>query len=713
MHIQPRPGLIALGALLALSALASAPAPVAAQGLTLTATPSARWIQWDDALGFDDSRLLGGAVGIGFGRYVGLEAFHHEDEVELFSDADDPARTDLAMSGARVTLAFGTGSLVPVIGGGASVLRLEPAGGEATKKLSFDYGAGLRLVLAERVQGEVTVEQTRYRLPVAGVDGSGDEFRRNLTLRAGLGIQLGRRSFDRASDLDSSFAQRYQAPFSGFALAIEPLIGRLDFDEATGLDRQDMVGLRAGVDFGSFFGLRAFHWWGTESDFRTTNGMRAFGGEAQFNLSAGPGLTPWLSGGAARLTWSERGNGVNPVPADQTAAVVGGGVDFNFGPRIRLTVAARDYILAGADLAESPDLEAVAEPDDLVHNWQFSAGLKLVLGGGGGIRSARSTPPSAPATPAVGDAPDAVEAPRATPPANAAAPVTPAAVDTVVRAAAVQPRADSTRMMLIPVPERGELYIRFGEPASGLLLPPGNPAPGAAPVPEAVDPAALREIIREELERLNAGGAPEPAASDDARIRALEEKIDSLARLIREQREAGAPAGAGAPGQDRRPAAAPEDAPVMAEVGESAPPIDRSIRETRFHTGFTTTGPTQVLLGVAADIGPVTSSWRSIHLVPSVAFGFGEGDTSLLAQLGLEWRAPQFGLGGLGLQPMAALGAGFLNAGDFEAVVPTFAGAAFDFAGDEAHRLDGLFLGVQGVDFFTGGRFLVGLRRMR
>lgn len=702
MHRQPRPGSAACGALLALSALTAASDPGAAQGLTLTATPSARWIQWDDALGFDDSRLLGGVVGIGFGRYVGLEAFHHEDEVEFFPDATDPARTDLALSGARVTLAFGTGNLVPVIGGGASVLRLEPADGEATKKLSFDYGAGLRLVLAESIQGELTVEQTRFRLPWEGAEGGDDEFRRNLTLRAGLGIQLGRRSFDRASDLDSSFAQRYQAPFSGFALAIEPLIGRLDFDEATGLDRQDMVGLRAGVDFGSFFGLRAFHWWGTESDFRTTNGMRAFGGEAQFNLSAGPGLTPYLSGGAARLTWSERGNGVNPVPADQTSAVVGGGVDFNFGPRIRLTVAARDYILAGADLAESPDLESVAEPDDLVHNWQFSAGLKLVLGGGGGIRSARPEPADTPLPATPDEMPASTETPQ---------PVAPAVVDTVVRAE-VPLRTDSTRVMLIPVPEQGELYIRFGEPASGLLVPPGNPAPGAAPAPEAVDPALLREIIRQELERLDVGGAPEPV-SDDARIRALEAKIDSLARLIREQRAAGAQAGAGAQGQARRPTAAAEGAPVIAEAGESGPPIDRSIRETRFHTGFTTTGPTQVLLGVAAGIGPVTSSWSSVHLVPSVAIGLGQGDTSLLAQLGLEWRAPQFGLGGLALQPMAALGAGVLNAGDFEAVVPTFAGAAFDFAGDDSHRLDGLYLGVQGVDFFTGGRFLVGLRRMR
>lgn len=704
MNTRIRSTLGAFGAAVAFASIAATPSDSAAQGLTFTATPSARWIQWDDALGFDDSRLLGGAIGIGFGRYVGLEAFHHEDEVEFFSDAVDPYRTDLALSGARVTLAFGAGTLVPVIGGGASILRLEPAGGETTKKLSFDYGAGLRMVFAERIQGEVTVEQTRYRLPFEGAEGSDDDFRRNLTLRAGLGIQLGRRSFDRADDLDSSFAERYQAPFSGFALAIEPLIGRLDFDEATGLERQDMVGVRAGIDFGSFFGLRAFHWWGTESDFTTTNGMRAFGGEAQFNLSAGPGLTPYLSGGAARLTWSERGNGVSPVPADQTSAVVGGGVDFNFGPRVRLTVAARDYILTGADLAESPDLESVADPDDLIHNWQFSAGLKFVLGGGGGFRSAAPAPVDTPMAPAMPEDPTAELEPMDEPatPADAEQPA-PAAAGTVTPT--VRGTADSTRMMMIPVPEQGEIYIRFGEPAAGVVRLQGDPGAGAAAgaTPAAgIDPAALREIIREELDRLNAGDTPEPA-EEDPRIRALEARIDSLARLLREQRASGGQVEAAAPA---RPA-------VQASPDDAAPPVDRSIRETRFHTGFTTTGPTQFLVGGGADIGPLSGSWQSIHLVPSVAVGFGEGDTSFLAQLGLEYRTGTFRLGGLGLQPMVGVGAGLFKAADFEAIVPTFLGATLDLAGDEPHNLDGLYIGLQGVDFMTGGRLLVGLRRIR
>ncbi len=209
-----------------------------------------------------------------------------------------------------------------------------------------------------------------------------------MTLQASLGLQLGRRSFDQATELDDAFAQRYQAPFSNFALAVEPLIGRLDYDKAIDLENQEMVGIRAGVDFGSFFGLRGFHWWGTDSDFGSIADFRAWGGEAQFNLASGPGLNPYLAGGVGELSWGKAKDDEPARPHDQTALIVGGGVDFNFGPRIRATVAARDFILAGSDLAASPDLNTISNPDDLVHNWQFSAGLKFLVGPSG-IRSGR------------------------------------------------------------------------------------------------------------------------------------------------------------------------------------------------------------------------------------------------------------------------------------------------------------------------------------
>jgi hypothetical protein len=707
-----------------------APMAVSGQGLTWTVSPSARWIDWDKALPFDDTRLLGGSMGIGFGRYVGLEAFHHEETgVSLFADQADAPTVDVAQSGARVTLAFGTGTFVPILGGGASLLRFRPEGGERTRKLSLDYGGGLRFVLGERLQGEVGLDKTRYFFDAATLLDptlpTSDEARNNLTLRAGLGIQLGRRSFDRTADLDDAFAQRYQAPFSGFALAIEPVIGRLDFDGATGLDKQDMVGIRAGLDFGSFFGIRAFHWWGTEDDFRTTNGFRIIGGEAQFNLAAGPGITPFLTGGAGQLHWTPRGNGPNPAPADQTAVILGAGVDFNFGRRIRASVSARDYILGSADLTADPDLGSVVDPDELIHNWQVSAGLKLVLGGSGGlIRSAVPTNQPVPIAPepAAADrptdpaAPRVAEAPKPDPRAvapTAAAPAVPTAAAPAVPATPATAATADGRNIVIPVPETGELYVRFGDPqgssplSRGLV---GDPVAGAAT--PALGAEELREIIREEFRRLVADTARTTTdAGQAAALRRLESRIDSLMRLMRDR-----PAPAAAPAGGRMPAVNPSAAGGGAQASTgamptTAVPIDRSLRETRFFTGFATTGPSQILLGLATDIGPVTRRWDFVSLVPSIAIGFGDSRPTYLAALSAEYRFGALPLGDVDVAPMLSIGAGLFRGRNFEAVVPTFVGASLEIDEGRLRAFDRVFFGLQGVDFMNGGRFLVGIRR--
>ncbi|WP_405283028.1 hypothetical protein V3331_14620 [Gaopeijia maritima] len=671
-------------------ALLLAPTAVAAQGLTWTLTPGARWIEWDKALPFDDTRLLGGAMGIGLGRYVSLEAFHHEETgVSLFNDRAEAPAIDVAQSGARVTLAFGTGSFVPVVSGGASLLRFRAEGMERTRRLSLDYGGGLRFVLGERVQGEVGLDRTRYFFDAANLldpaTPTSDEAKYNLTLRAGLGVQLGRRSFDPADDLDGAFAQRYQSPFSGFALAIEPVIGRLDFDSATGLDRQNMVGIRAGVDFGSFFGLRAFHWWGTEDDFRTTNGFRIVGGEAQFTLSAGPGITPFLTGGAGQLHWTPRGNGPDPAPANQTAVVLGAGVEFNFGRHLRASISARDYILGGADLSADPDLGSVVDPDELINNWQVSAGLKLVLGGSGRlIRSAEAPAPSEP---------PAAVAPRPEP--RAATPMV----------AAPAPNTTTTtdgRTIVIPVPETGELYVRFGESRGT-----GPLASALSGERVALGAEQLREVIREELRRL----LDDPARTttdtgQTAALQRLEARIDSLMRAIRN---------AAAPPPSVSPAAAPRSAAQTSPdaMAPASLPVDRSLRETRFFTGFTTTGPSQILLGLATDIGPVTRRWDFASLIPSIVLGFGDSRPTYLAALSVEYRFRALPVGNVRVAPMASIGVGLFRGLDFEAIVPTFAGVTLEASGGAMRHLDNVFLGVQGVDFLNGGRFLVGLRRMR
>ena len=724
--------------------LFSAPTASYAQGLTYTLSPSARWIEWDEDLAFKQSRLWGGAVGIGFGRYVGLQAFHHQDDgMKLFEAAAGDSTQqlfDLSKSGVQVSLAMGSGTFVPVIVGGGSLLNFKPKGGDELKKLSLDFGAGFRVVLAESLHGEVLVESTQYRLdPVflatgePGFEGTGP-LRRNMTLSASLGLQLGRRSFDKASELDDAFAQRYQAPFSNFALAIEPLIGRLDYDKSIDLDNQEMVGIRAGVDFGSFFGLRGFHWWGTDSDFRSTTDLKAYGGEAQFTLAGGPGLNPYLVGGAGELSWGEAKEGEPALPEDQTALIVGGGVDFNFGSRIRATVAARDFILSGSDLSASPDLNTISDPDELVHNWQFSAGLKFLIGRSG-IKSGRAVAPQAPETPAPGMKEPAEEAevkipaptqPPAQPMRDQPAvvvvpqpvPVVPTAEGQIVPSTRVEVRKDTIvekaipgQTIILPVLERGEIYIRFGEPGSVPLVTTLRPQPATVP---GVDPGTvpvgptlqdLRRLIQEELAK-----QPERTVSDPEALRALETRL--MRRLDEiDQRARRAEAAVGQPPVVIRERPQSPDTINVARAAEPSEGTTRRVEELRPYSGFNVTGDVQLLMGIG--IGPLRPG-SSLKIVPQAALGFGQGPTSFLISADVEYRFPEVDAGTrLTFEPLVSIGPGLIKRDKMELQLGMFLGTGVQLFRTNGREGPHLFGGIQGIDFFDDTRIIIGMRRLR
>ena len=62
---------------------------------------------------------------------------HQEDGVRLFKAIEGeeaPQRFDLAQSGVQVSLSFGSGTFVPVLVGGGSLLNFKPEGGDKIKK---------------------------------------------------------------------------------------------------------------------------------------------------------------------------------------------------------------------------------------------------------------------------------------------------------------------------------------------------------------------------------------------------------------------------------------------------------------------------------------------------------------------------------------------------------------------------------------------------
>ena len=212
--------------------------------------------------------------------------------------------------------------------------------------------------------------------------------RRNLALRVGLMLQLGEPDYSSWSDRYRAGDRRFRPPPSSAAVLFEPFGGAQAFDPVFGIDDQAIAGFRAGFQLGSSVGLRGFYWRGVDDRHAWEDGIRGYGGEAQFSLGGLALFSPHLLAGAGRM---EFGPDVTPhaesVPADRTTLIVGGGLDLGLGRHLRLTAAARDYIMSRPDLDAVPaDFEDVRDPGDLVHNWQMSAGLKILVGGGRGPR---------------------------------------------------------------------------------------------------------------------------------------------------------------------------------------------------------------------------------------------------------------------------------------------------------------------------------------
>ena len=171
-------------------------------------------------------------------------------------------------------------------------------------------------------------------------------------------------------------------------MLFEPFGGAQAFDPAFGIDDQAIAGFRAGFELGPSVGLRGFYWRGVDDRHAWEDGIRGYGGEAQFSLGGLALFSPHLLAGAGRMEFGpELAAHGERVPADRTTLIVGGGLDLGLGRHLRLTAAARDYIMSRPDLdAAAVDFEDVRDPGDLVHNWQMSAGLKILVGGGSGPR---------------------------------------------------------------------------------------------------------------------------------------------------------------------------------------------------------------------------------------------------------------------------------------------------------------------------------------
>jgi hypothetical protein len=306
--------------------------PLPAQSLGYSLIPSAQRIRWDDLVAFDEDWMYGGRIALQFGKLVELQPFYFVRKdypiaaaraAATFGSASIGRAVDIDQYGATLQLNLGTGSLVPFVRGGGGILRFSPDSGDKVERIAITAGGGLRFGIGG-LKAEVFAERMAFRLNPRGLFGRDTlaaSTLRNLSYGAALTLPL--------SQLDPD---EPVAGLRGTTAPIEPFVGKLRYASRAGLRDQELAGIRAGIDFSPMVGLRGFYWRGVNEDRDGTDPVAAYGAEAQFNLNAGTGISPYLVAGAGRILYFGSFRDLAGQPReDVNALIIGGGASLRLG----------------------------------------------------------------------------------------------------------------------------------------------------------------------------------------------------------------------------------------------------------------------------------------------------------------------------------------------------------------------------------------------
>ncbi len=741
-------------------------------------------------LSFGEFLELNGAYLFGTGietDYSGFSGIEEDPELQAALAALPAREVGVQRYGGDLKLNLSNGAIIPFLRGGAGVVRFSPDEREASRSLYLLGGAGLQFAAADRYTLTVGAEAFAYRYNPGttffspaelGAVGLGvEDFNQveviNPAIRASLQLYLGGRRPGELTALDREFQRQFSGGLSGLSLVVEPFYSRVDFDPSFDFSNQTFVGVEAGFDVGPLVGLRGFYGRGTPSGDPTTfEDIAMFGGDLRLRLSGGTGLVPFLTVGAGLVdvldgyadVFDEGDEGVDRALAeDRPFAVGGAGVEIPFGPRLRAVGEVRTLVMSTQEEGD------VSRPDDVFFNPMYRAGLSFGLGGDSGSRVAvvrqsdleverarleaeleaqraaaevreselqlaidqaredgdaaavvrleaqRAAAPSV----VVGGTPAAGGAPR---PGTVGADGVAATLPTPVRT------SGGERIVTIPLPETGELYVRYGDFEGGSAVESvyGTEAAGRAdPAVAGVSEADLREEVRAALREALADQdvAGDALTEDDlasiqrriedqlaarigdrfrdddgvtaADLAALERRLE-LAIAARDARTPAAPVVVTQDGEVLTPAAPPTTTtPVL------LPEAPADLRPRGFYAvsptaglGFGRTG--NVLVGLRAEYASGGSLTYLPELLVSVA-----GRRSFTLNLDTAFQLPVAALASYGA-PYVRVGLGVVNTGASDDLPDTF-----DEEVDDGGTAVAFNVGLGADVVYGGGRFFV------
>lgn len=691
--------ILALAVLLVLVPIVQARAQLP-EGIGLGITPTVERIEWDDDIRLEDADLYGGRFSLNFGRFVSLQPYWLVERDEVALETAAGGDFDIDRRGADLILTAANTRFTPFLRVGAGTIDFEGSAG-GTEHITATLGGGLKFDLTDRLQLQVFAQDLALRATTApfidrapGEEEAPDDERtfHNLSYGAGVNVYLGGEGDQPETDV--GLLESLRGGLGGVAVPVELFGGEFQFDDDLGLEDQNVAGVRAGINFGPYVGVRGYYLRGVNDDVDDVTDFDGFGGEAIFNLNRGEGFTPYLIIGVGKLDFTNEQVDDSALTDDEKwTATAGAGLAFNLSPRFRLEAAARNLLLSQGDA------EDVTEPEELKSNWLFSGGLRFAIGGSTGDRQeAVERIRERERERILGDAKRDRDEDRIDREDRVSGTVV---VDgDTMRVAAgdtIEIRREP-RTFELPVLEQGEIYIRFGE--SGTFERIGGfaaRAPGDSVL--AIVEGDTMRVLRLEDRRVIDDRAGEALERIDRR---LEEIDDRIAQVERRQGEAGADVRIEI--EEGREVAGE---PAPREPGEVARP-ERGIfngdtpRVTRTgaYSGVHVSDPQQLLIGLQADIGSAFGG--RARVVPDITIGFFD-DTSITLNGHLEWA---FDRTYKSLRPFVGTGLGlFAASGELEILIPNFLVGAML----EAHPYRP-FIAYQGLDLFDDNRFLVGIR---
>ncbi|HRK72649.1 MAG TPA: hypothetical protein PLL64_00120 [Rhodothermales bacterium] len=370
-------------------------------GLSYTLSPSGEYVRWHTELGLKNAPLLGGQVGFGFGEFIELRALYlwnNKIETDWKNVAGLAAfqKNELGTQvlsyqkvGGDLRFNLLRGKVFPFVNLGAGVQTFRPSGDNDRSVIYLNAGGGLTVSSIDRLTFSLYARNTALRVnPITtfvdaqtlnelGIDATATERRSftNWSAGASFALYLGGRKSGQLTKVDREMMRQFSGGFSGLSVPAHAFLGKLDFSDKLPFRSTRLAGANAGLNFGPLIGLRGFYWQSMKEAEWKKDDLRLYGGELNFRLNEGQGITPYLAMGGGLIDVGQNYVGKNAQTTDDAPFVMGGGgITIPLGRFVELNGGARVL------LASNQALDRLDKPDQLQTNWMYHAGINLIIG---------------------------------------------------------------------------------------------------------------------------------------------------------------------------------------------------------------------------------------------------------------------------------------------------------------------------------------------